>query len=463
MRSVLVLLLFTMTGPFARVVEAIADATPTTFTATAAGVRDGSASADSSDLGPTSAPPWNPPHAMSRRQTWEQIVLLPERIVSLPFSGLGFLTRTGMLKLEDSGMLSAASPAGQAPPRRLLVLQTPGLGDRTGLGGAVKLQSPSVFHLPHFSARYAATQHHYTSTLLGASLGPMAVQYGYDWRPQDQYYGIGISTSEDSVANYGAQDEFARAMFRWGASPDSIRARRHVMFSAWGGPRSLVTRTGRDSKEISYEARYPLLGAATLDRRIEHLIYGGGLSGDWRSGRPHWGHGGRLMLGVERFDAPIRALALHSSQFDGAQFTRYSAETEGGISFMRDPRTIRLMVRVIDQRIGSGGDHFLPTDLARLGGQDGLAGFGSGRFHDLDLLHTRLMYVFPLARLFEFEVHSEWGGVYHDVWSDAKLRTLKHSVGLSLRFRDEAAPRGALGFDASSEGVRIRYALGGVE
>jgi hypothetical protein len=346
---------------------------------------------------------------------------------------------------------------------RVLALQLPGLGDRSGLGVAAQLRAPLSPRLPQFTARYAATILNYNSTLVGASLGPIALQYGFDWRPQDQFYGIGTSTSKDSLADFGAQDEFARGVFRWGTKPDSASKRSRMSISAWGGPRSLVTRTGRDSKEVSYETRFPALGSATLDRTVEHLVYGGSLSTDWRAGRPHWSHGGRLMLSAERFDTPIRPLALHSSQFDGAQFTRYSVETEGGISFMRDPRTIRLMVRLTDQSVGSGRDHFLLSDMARLGGRDGLAGFGPGRFHDLDLVHTRLMYLFPLARLFEFEVHSEWGAVYPDVWKDASLRTLKSSFGLSLRARSDVSPYGALGFDVSSEGLRIRYALGGVE
>jgi hypothetical protein len=298
---------------------------------------------------------------------------------------------------------------------------------------------------------------------VGAALGPIALQYGFDWRPQDQFYGVGTSTSRDSLSDFGAQAEFARGIFRWGASPDSARAHSHLSINAWGGPRSLVTRTGRDSRQVSYDARFPALGSATLDRRVEHLVYGGSISTDWRSGRPDWSHGGRLMLGAERYDTPIRALALRSSRFEGAQFTRYSAEAEGGISFMRDPRTLRLLVRLTDQTVGSGRDHFLPSDFARLGGRDGLPGFSPGRFHDLDLLHARLMYVFPLARLFEFEVHSECGAVYPDVWKDARLSTLKNSFGLSLRARSDVAPRGSLGFDVSSEGLRIRYALGGVE
>ena len=390
-------------------------------------------------------------------------MLLPERIVSLPLSGLGCVTRAALLHVEDSGLIPMAPRSPRVRPRRFITLQLPGLGDRTGLGGAAELRTAWASSLPQVSARYAATILKYNSTLAGMSFGPIALQYGFDWRPQDQFYGVGTSTSRDSLADFGAQQEFARGILSWGTRSDSTVARPHVKFSAWGGPRSLVTRTGRDSKEVSYDVRFPALGSATLDRRVEHLVYGGNLSGDWRSGRPHWSHGGRLTLGVERYDTPIQSLALHSSRFDGAQFTRYSVETEGGISFMRDPRTIRLMVRVIDQTVGSGRDHFLLSDLARLGGQDGMAGFRPGRFHDLDLLHTRIMYVFPLARLFEFEVHSEWGAVYPDVWKDASLGTLKNSVGVSLRARSDAAPRGALGLDVSSEGVRIRYALGGVE
>jgi hypothetical protein len=400
---------------------------------------------------------------MPARRPWETFVLMPGRIVSLPFSGLGSLARAATLHFEDNGLIPLAGSDAPAKPRRLLTLQLPGLGDRTGLGGAAEIRSPAVSHLPRLSARYAATVLNYNSTRVGATLGPIGLQYCFDWRPQDQFYGVGTSTSRDSLSDFGAQDEFARGTLHWATSPDSARRHPHLSVSAWGGPRSLVTRTGRDTKQVSYETRFPALGSATLDRRVEHLVYGGSMSTDWRSGRPHWSRGGRLNLAVERYDAPIQMLALHSTRFDGAQFTRYSVEGEGGVSFMRDPRTIRLLVRLTDQSVGRGRDHFLLSDMSRLGGRDGLAGYGPGRFHDLDLLHARLMYLFPLARLFEFEVHSEWGGVYPDVWKDAKLRTLKHSFGLSLRARSDAAPYGALGFDVSPEGLRVRYALGGVE
>jgi hypothetical protein len=170
-----------------------------------------------------------------------------------------------------------------------------------------------------------------------------------------------------------------------------------------------------------------------------------------------------LALQVERYDANVGRLPLTTSLAEGASFTRVSLEGETGVSFMRDPRTIRLKVRVVDETVGSRRDRFLLSDLSQLGGREGLSGFGPGRFHDLDLLHVKLMYVFPLARLAECEAHSEWGAVYPDVWADAKLSTLQHSVGLSLRARNSASPYGEVGFDVSADGVRITYALGGLE
>ena len=265
------------------------------------------------------------------------------------------------------------------------------------------------------------------------------------------------------MSDYAVQSEFARGTLRWAWGRASETRERLVVISAWGGPRSLVTRTGRDATQMSYDDRFPTIGAATLDQRVDHLVYGGSLSTDWRAGVPHWNRGGRVTVGAERFDAPIQALAQRASQPDGAQFTRYTIEIEAGTSIMRDPRTFRVMLRLSDLDVDAGQNRFVPSDLSRLGGRDGLGGYGPGRFQDFDLLLTRLMYVFPMARWFEFELHSEWGSVYSDVWRDATPGTLKSSVGFTLRGRSKADPRGAVGFDFSQEGGRLKFTYGVVQ
>src|SRR5580765_588632 len=68
-------------------------------------VGDSTVTAGSDNLAPTSDVPWNPPRAVSPRRPWEQAVLLPGRIVSLPLVGLGGVMRHSMLYLENRGRI----------------------------------------------------------------------------------------------------------------------------------------------------------------------------------------------------------------------------------------------------------------------------------------------------------------------------------------------------------------------
>jgi hypothetical protein len=76
---------------------------------------------------------------MGPRLAWEQVVLLPARIVSLPFVGLGVVTRHSLLYLENRGRVPIApqAPSSKTPP--MVGFSMLGLGDRTGLGGAIAL------------------------------------------------------------------------------------------------------------------------------------------------------------------------------------------------------------------------------------------------------------------------------------------------------------------------------------
>lgn len=418
---------------------------------------------DADSLAASTEVPWNPPHALSRRTGWERVALLPGQIVSLPLSGLGYVLDQALFHLEQNPRFANGLIPSPGSGSRLFVLRPAKLGDRTSLGGAMEVRKdvfPGALQ-SRISAEYAGTLHRYNRTLVTWSGRPASVQYGYEWRPQDRFYGVGQDTRVDSVSDYASQREFVRGGLTWASNRERDRTRPTSAISLWAGPRSQVTRTGRETGAVPIERRFPALAAATLDRRVENLVYGASLLHDWRVGSPHWSRGGRMLVSAERFDVPSRALALHSGIADGAQFTRVEAEAEAGVSFMRDPRTLRLRVRVTDQQVSSNRDRLLVSDLSTLGGQAGLGGFSPGRFHDLDLLLTRLDYVFPLERRLEVDLHSEWGGVYPDLWSDAKLNTLHHSFGFSLRVRDDHKPRGSIGLDFSREAVRFLFSLGG--
>ena len=411
-------------------------------------------------LAPSTGAPWNPSQPIPRRLAWERAVLLPGRLVTLPLSGLGYGTEHLLLYLEQSGHINTVPSAARAAMSSYYHLNLASFGNRTGFGPSVELRTPGWggTRFLQAGAKYQATTRFYNETLLGVSAGPLSVRYAYDWRPQDQFHGVGAESREAPPADYAHQSESvqARLVRPWGVGG------RLLTVALWGGTTADVTRTGRDPGQQSFERVFPDQGFA-LGRQVEHAIYGAGVTGDMRRGAPRWADGWRTSLSVERHDRAVAALALRTASASQAQFTRIAALGEVGRSFMRDPRTVRLMIRVVDQRVTSGREWMLPSELSALGGGEGLAGCEPGRFHDVDLAAGKLSYLFPLARRVELDLHSEWGATYADVWRDAKLSTLHPSWGFAVRGRANTRVRGALGLEFSPEGLRVAYTLGTLE
>lgn len=437
------------------------------ITGLAPGIPAGTAvAADSDSLQATSEVPWNPPKAVGARRGWEQAVLFPQRLVTVPLSGVGYLADNGLLKLEETALLSKLSFAATTLSTRAGISLKPARFEtRTGLGAAIGLTTPFLggAFKNRLRADFAATLRQYNRTLLTVQGRPAQLRYGYDWLPEERFYGVGLGTSEDSVSAYASQSEWVRGSVRWAWNRDNEEAPPRTEINLWAGPRTSVTRTGREEGTLSFDQRFPAIAAPTLDRRVEHFLYGGSFSTNWLTGAQRWSQGWRVRVQGERHDRPNHLTALKIGRPRGAQFTRMTYETETGFSFMRDPRTLRFMVRAVDQSISSGRDRFLLSDMASLGGSEGLAGFDAGRFHDLDLLHTKVTYIFPIVRRLEIDLHSEWGGVYDNVWGDPQLSTLKNSYGFALRGRMRRGSFGSVGMDFSRETTRLRFALGAVE
>jgi hypothetical protein len=428
--------------------------------------------ADTSDLGPTTAPPWNPPRPVSGNATWETVVRAPGRLVSLPLSALGQLGRRSLMIVEENSIVPRLVYHLRVLPAYGVTVTTADLGERTGLGGALILDPPPLRRWIH--TEWSASTRDYSRARVAAFAGPAWADYAYDWRPTEAFYGAGLGAREEDGSAYAAQGEQVRAGIGWplrrpGERPARVRA------SAWAGPRALVMRAGRvvtegdeDSGDFDVDDRrlsdvFPALAAAIQDVPVEHLVYGGRGVVDLRTGRPHWTEGVRLEGTIERFDRPLEALALHTARPTGRPFTRVTMEAETGFSFWRDPRTFRLAVRAVDQELSSGTGVLLLPDLARLGGGTGLWGFQPHRFQDSDAVVGRVTYLFPLAQHFEFDVHAEAGGVYGDLWDEPRIAGLRTSFGVALRPRTRFAPLGFVGVDVSRESVRVRYGLGGVE
>ena len=408
------------------------------------------------DLAASTAPPWVPAHAVPARAGWETAVQLPMRIVSLPLTELGLIAKRTMVSVEDANWIPRVAYLITAAPRVGVFVTPASLGDRTGFGFGITVVPPGIRN--YLSADWNGSTLDYNRTRVTARYGVARVDYIYEWRPQDRFYGLGPASSNADTTTYAAQSQQVRLGldWRWQVPRRSWRTE----LAAWFGPRQMITRSGRESAHPSIEERFPVF-QPIMNQRYEHLVYGARAMFDARRGVPRWSHGGRLAVEYERFDNPLGFLALGNSDVPFT-FQRLTTDAEVGFSFWRDPRTIRLAVRVVDNHPDASGI-ILPADLASLGGSRGLNGFEPGRFHGADLALGRVMYLFPLATRFELDIHAEVGNVYGDVWRDAKLNGLRHSYGVALRPRADTFLLGAIGVEWSVDTVRLRYSIGGVE
>jgi hypothetical protein len=433
---------------------------PTPPAATSGALTDSTQADPPDDLGPTTAPPWNPPAPESGQRLWETLLQLPGRIVTLPLSALGYGTRNYLLFVEGSNLVPRAIAVFAAVPNLGVYAIPASLGDHTGTGVALAVRPPQLHGI--LTGELSASTQHYHRTRVQLALGPFGADYLYEWRPRDQFFGLGPDSREEDLSEFATQDQSLRAQVAWPAQKrKQPPPRAQVM--AYVGTRQLVTRSGR-GLEPSFEQVFPVIGASQLDEQAENLLTGVRGYLDTRDGKPHWTRGVRVEAQVDVFgSSKAQSLAFQTASTDAPQFTRYYGAVVTGFSFMRDPRSIRLSLRASHQDVAHRSEAMRIYDLSGLGGGRGLYGFEPGRFKDLDMAVGQVSYIFPLAQHFELDVHTELGNVYRDLFEAPTWNSLRQSYGVQLRPRTADSPLGFVGVDWSNEGVRFRFSIGGVE
>lgn len=416
-----------------------------------------SASTDE-ELAASTDPPWIPPTRIRGEEIWESTLRFPFRVAGLPFFLAGAGLRSTLFFVEQANVVQRVTVLLTRVPSFGMEYGPASLGDRTGLGVFLGYR-PGLLHKV-LGAEVSGSTLGYARTKVNAIYGPAEFAYSYDWRPRERFFGYGLSSLQDEHSSYAVRTQgfLLGLAYPWqhsGMKPPREQLR------IWGGPRESILLRGRE--EPSFQTVHPS-AAPLLNERQEHFRFGVGLVVDRREGHPHWTHGARGAIEVERFqDATSKLFAIRTARGDSPDFTRASFEAEGGFSFFRkDPRTVRLAVRVVDQTGSASTDRLLPSDLSTLGGSQWLTGFEPGRFHDVDLVVTRLRYLCPLSRNLEFEIHAESGGVYPRL-RDARLSSLEQSYGFSFRPRLDTGLLASVGLDWCDEGLRFRFSLGAVE
>jgi hypothetical protein len=422
------------------------------------------------ELAPTTAVPWNLDRPAARAETWEHVVRFPGRVVTLPLSLMGRGLEAVLLDLETRGVIRYGPPPGPHPGNGFTIGPA-SLGDRTGFG--MHVGGPPVPPAHWMRLDLSGSVHRYGRARLLLFKGPLGLEGQDDWRPREEFFGLGLQSTVGARSDMAVQSGEVRAIVAWPAlhavtRRDTLLARashsrnRGFTTNAWLGSRTLVLRQGHEATAPPFNAVFPAL-AAEVDRRVEQLHWGAVARWDGRGGVPHLAHGSLLEARVDRLDRPVRALALGGEGSSTVPSTRITVSGETNVSFMRDPRTLRFSARASHLETAHGAGVVMLPDLASLGGSAGLAGYPVNRFVDRDLLLGRVAYVFPLAELVEFELRAEAGGVYGDLRHDPRLSTFRHSWGAHLRPRGPGAPIGSFGVDWSREGTRVTFSFGGVE
>lgn len=411
------------------------------------------------NLGATTAPPWNPPRPIARRRGWEQAILLPQRIATLPLSALGWATERSLLAAENGGLFQRAAAVHRAQRAPVGVkFHGPALGDRVGFGGTVELRANVLkgAQRTYLTVSQSSTARDYQDTRV-TLFRNVPIEYDHQWRPQDRFYGVGMGSSIDSLVDYATMTQSLKGTARIQWNRKDVTREPRTEAAAWLGTRGFVTRHGREVGTSSLEQRFPATADALIGHHYEQLMYGARFSSDWRVGTPHWTDGWRVLIQSERYDKPLGWLSLVTTE-PGAQFTRTTVELESGLSFMRAPRTLRVLGRVVDTNLTGDAERMRLDDYARLGGRSPVRGLPTGRFHDLDLIAAKLSYVFPLQRLFEMDFHVESGTVAPGL-TRARADRLEQSFGLTFRARSDQHPLASAGVEWSREAVRLIFTL----
>jgi hypothetical protein len=392
-----------------------------------------------------------PAKPVAAQEPWEQVLHAPYALVSLPIKGLGRVTEYTLGRIQFAA-LQAPIPLIQlftgAPPLGMH-LSLGHLGRGAGHSGGLDFRPPAFDHL--ISASVGASLTHYSRASLALQRGPARTSYVYEWRPRDQYYGLGNDSNTDSLSRYAWQSQ--RYQVSYAFDPRARAAKDAKGLLVWAAVREGILREGQRGPSV--EETFPSF-AAEIGGRQQYVIAGASYAHDTRAGQPHWTSGHRVEARLERFTSAGRG--IRTSTIAAPHFTRTDLRAEQGFSFWRDARTVRVALRAVTTAQKGGSGPLAIPDLVSLGGHEGLESLPDGRYRDRDLVHGAVHYVFPLSKHLEAVTLVEAGAVEREL-SDLQFGDLRESYGFTLRVRSDTKIMATAGVNWRPGAVRVHYDL----
>lgn len=357
----------------------------------------------------------------------DYILAVPQAMLDLP-----------VVALEGFGKLAVNQVLLWDPVRQLYVKQSDssgwwsfmpvvGYSANEGWTGGLSFSSTRVFTRNEYlalEASYSTNDYQryffrYEGPIRKGILHRAHVQFTYDRRPRESYYGPGSLSKKGNEVAFTLESEIISAGLHF-APHRHLDAHVDVAYSIFN------LFDGRDPGVTGNLNRirgtFDLTSADLASQ--EFWSAGLALTHDWRNHPGHTTAGGyeSLQMIYHRGAGGSDKLEFVRTRLDFWRFLEL---------FLERHVALRLLVEDI---ITFNDSPPVPVYLlSSLGGEDALHGYLTRRFVDKDLALVAIEYRYPVWRVLDGFVFVEQGRVFHDIVNDFEWRNWRWTVGAGLR------------------------------
>jgi hypothetical protein len=371
--------------------------------------------------------------------------LLPLRIISYPHHAISSGMEHGLIAVEKRYLRERWQRYLDTLRRHGIVPVFGGTGEGTGLGGGLTFlagqEKPSQFHM---DLNITTSNYEECSLSYGQALGPTKffLEGSYQWRPQENFYGLGHSTQEGQRTNFalrqtwsGVRYEVAPAgWFQIGAEY------RWAWLEALPGTNPVI------STPDVYFRNLPGYRTQTRLQSVGAYMSLNGIPGEYRLG-------GALHLGASYQEGQGKNRLL--------KYYSYEIRMEGRLPIASERSAFVGQANLEFNRRSGGSDPIPFYLLPHIGGSSTLRGFRLDRFYGANLFLLSLEYRYRLHPNIQAIPFFDEGQIF-DQTSDLTWLNWHRNYGLAFRYRAGAAKGTVvrLEFGHSREGFLFHLSFG---
>lgn len=367
--------------------------------------------------------------------------LIPLRVIVYPFELLGAGMEKGLVSFEQHRVRERMQMATDYLYNKGIVLNFGGMGEGTGIGlGATVTQGQGQqFRFGGRGALLTGYQEFDAVWKTPTGIGNLQVETSYQWRPRENFYGLGHDSSPDDRTNFALRQTWGGWQWEVKPRPRLRIGVEHKVTWLWTGP-------GTNPQFRSPDAVFPDLPGYGSDLTLQS--FGAYVNADLFQGEYRWG--AMADLGASYQDS------LNQSD---VRYFRYEAELEGRMPVAEGRSALVAQGSAELTRAQPQSDPVPFYLLPHIGGSSTLRGFPLDRYYGRNLLLVTFEYRYQIHPSVQTYVLFDEGQIF-DRTNDLKLLNWHRSYGLGLRMRGRTGTVMALEFGYGKGGFAVHILFG---